>query len=910
MSSNNRSTIIPLDHVISEFIAYPLASKTSFENCIASLDPGMGKKTARLWRGAEKRILHAVPDLSLDLATSMRDRYWFFHPGMEKIRLHEFLENTALECFEVHGDSAIPRGLDYNSDEGGENAYLRSQLRNQSLRWLSFSLPPDLLLGALDNGQGPPSQAVYSSPIFFNHLKEQGFSENHLHVGAAMEFREYWVAVMHALASTDFKENGFRSPGAEFGEGEMLAPWLLRAVTGRYLTALFLYDFFSSSCEYRDFPDYLNRNILPGINRKLGPAGAESLRIALEELCMGAFSRYRPGFSLLRFIYRYITGIPTMRFPNTPENIQQADPIARLVPRQYSEESTPEIYFVYRGISYLRENPKDSYFSALFWQVVRLRAIFYRHIVQRPMTPGLQWFIRMYERIGPGKRCASLELLVKSAIRTCGGGEGLKSLEIRTSPKSTSSRNLKKVRDIVNVMAESGIEDISGSFGPNDPEIGAVFHFPRLRGGGGAPAGLPKAFWMGTEAAPGTIRNSGRAVISNCRYSRYYREKKREAMAFARLIFNFPKCLKVVRGIDLCTDELGVPAWVPAPLLRYLRDAGRVASSHLKNTLGENIPELRVSVHAGEDFVHLLGGLRRVDEAVGYFKLQTGDRIGHGLALGTDPESWARRNGRVCLHIEDRLFDLVWEWTKYSHRQVSYAIGRLAYIEREIARLTERIFGYTIPPYEMEMLTRDLHDEERLRETGYPDYRTIKDNNTPRDERSREHSYYKRLTLLRQYLTDNLIFRLGHEVEWVDVKEEIEVLRNLQKHIREKIASIGIVVEVNPSSNLLIGNLTDFKNHPLWRLNPPGGTGDAPPVSVCIGSDDPITFATNLRQEYALLFESLVAGGLSSSEACNYLNQVRLTGMNSCFTLEVGGIPSSPCDYHVFGLDRGVSFMP
>lgn len=917
--STNRSLSIPLEYMISEFIAYPLTSKTAFEVCITKLDPEMRKETFCLWRGAEKQILHSVPDLTLDQAVSMRDRYWFFRPGGREIPLHEFLRQTARKFFEIQGASAFPLGfiLEQNSDA--------VHSRNQAMRWLSFSLPPDLLLGALgDDGIDPPSEILHECPIFYRHLADHGFSENHLHAGAALEFQEYWVAVLHALAFDIDEKNDFFSPGAEFDEGEMLASWLLRAAIGRYLTALFLHEIvFSPALQENGFSVWLSEILMPRMIEKISISKTELLKIALRELCRGAFSLDRPNFKSLRSVYRRISGM-AMRFPDDPRDIHKTDPISRLVPKRFCEESTPEICFIHRGISYMEKHPGDDLFSTVFWQAVRLRGIFYRHIVQRPMTPGLQWFVRMYARIKPGTKNVGFKLRVKSAAKTCGAEHGLQSLELRTAPDPISSDNLKKAKDAINVM-----EGIS-------PEVGLVFHFPRIRGGGSSEGG-PKAFWSGTEADPRSSMGSSRFALSRCRYSGYYRKTRKMAMGLARVIFNYPRSLNMIRGVDLCTDELGIPSWVLVPHLRYLRDAGRAASRHLKYCAGEKLPELRVSVHAGEDFVHLLGGLRRVDEAVKYFKLQTGDRIGHGLALGLNPEAWAKRYGRVSMYTEDRMFDLVWEWMKYSRNRASFPTDRLAFVETEIKRLTMRIFGYPIDPYRVDELVRDLHDEETLRQSGYPDYRP--DAYRRLDEemlRKPGYSDYRpaanrhihdkregmcqcmpgRGELLCQYLTDHRTFESGHEIEWVDVVNDIEPMKNLQNHVRQKLATVGIVVEVNPTSNLLIGNLTDLKNHPLWRLNPPTGTGDSPPVSVCIGSDDPITFATNLRQEYALLRENLIQGGLSNSEAFDYLDRIRLMGLNSRFTLKKDRIrhdkksPSPPCDYHAFGIDKTVPLMP
>lgn len=756
-------------------------------------------------------------------------------------------------------------------------------------------------------------------------------------MGASLRFPEYWVAVLNALASLEVKADAFKSPGAEFKEGRMMGPWLLRAAMLRYMLALFLYDFFSSFYDAVDFRDYLEKKLLPEIARRQGPTAEESVKIVIRELSGGAITSPSPCYAPLRAIYRELTGLSTMKFPDDPKYLNEVDPISQLTPRRFVEESTPEIHFVYQGVSYLNRRPGDRLFSAMFWQVVRLRGIFYRHIVQRPMTPGLQWFIRMYGRIGAGRTKAGFKLLAKAAANTSGVEHGLRSLEFRTSPDKRSTENLRLVKKMLEVMEELNLkadvwkkrEDSMGF--PTglkvdlikDLEFGVVFHFTKSRGGG-ARKGVPKAFWMGAKADPRVFKNHRKTpILSQCRYSLYYRKKQHEAMGLARTILSFPKSLLVIRGVDICTDELGVPTWVLAPHIRYVREVGEAASNHLKYSLGYKDVELRLSVHAGEDFVHLLGGLRRVDEAMEYYNLRPGDRIGHGLSLGLEPRAWAGRMGRVPMHLEDRLFDLVWEWTKYSRRGVPCTVGRLAFVESEIARLTKRVFHKRETPYKMERFIKDLHREEMLRATGYPDYRPMKSKEIgERENASIDTDYKDRVSFLHEYLTDHRYFESGHEIEWVDVSREVEPLKTLQAYIRENVAKIGIVVEINPTSNLLIGNLTDLENHPLWRLDPPKGNGESPPVSVCIGSDDPITFATNLRWEYALMRESLVAGGLSSSEACNYLDRIRSRGLDSRFTrLRVGDVrpgghwkdrinSSPPCDYYAFGIDRQVRLMP
>ncbi len=120
----------------------------------------------------------------------------------------------------------------------------------------------------------------------------------------------------------------------------------------------------------------------------------------------------------------------------------------------------------------------------------------------------------------------------------------------------------------------------------------------------------------------------------------------------------------------------------------------------------------------------------------------------------------------------------------------------------------------------------------------------------------------------------------------MDCLGEGDRLAALQAGVRRKLGTLGIVVEVNPTSNLLIGNLDDLTAHPLWRLRPPRpADADAPPVGVCIGSDDPVTFNSHLRLEYQCLHDALLLGGLSEDQAQQWLEQARLCSLDHRFSI-------------------------
>ena len=127
------------------------------------------------------------------------------------------------------------------------------------------------------------------------------------------------------------------------------------------------------------------------------------------------------------------------------------------------------------------------------------------------------------------------------------------------------------------------------------------------------------AHWRGSHADPVVspdLHSPSGENPSGYRYARYYNTKRIEALALAWLLRHYPLALELVRGLDVCTDELGVPTWVLVPLLTYVHQAGEVASTAVQRQRGLSLPPLRTTVHAGEDFVHLLTGLRYVDEAI------------------------------------------------------------------------------------------------------------------------------------------------------------------------------------------------------------------------------------------------------------------------------------------------------
>ena len=894
-----RSAGIPIDHIIAEIAAFPVASEAAFrlrptalypvldlDNKPTTLYPILNSdnKTAQLWRAAENILLTSFPGFSIDEVVSARDRIWFRNSAMEReIPLHRFLRGIADSYLRANGPIAFPRLDEDERIEGVRESSVTAGAR-RALRWLLFAIPGDLLLASLKTSSDSPERIEILAPSIYRLLREKGYVEPHLHVGASLDYGLLWNSLMFTIADSNIKPSDFCSPGASLNEGKNFAPLIIRAAICRYV----LSDFLTSLKNDREFLEYLYNGFYKQNIAEMGSSNFSLLLKTLADLESGRENLTNYEFAAMKMLYSKMSQASAIRFPRRIESARRTDPISRFFRRSVDCNRCPEMSFISASLEYLEKSEgkgtQDKHFSTLFWQIVRIRNLFYRHILQRPLTPGLQWFVRFYARTGAARKRIKAETYLEYARCIEGRGCQPRSIEIRTSPDYSISKLLSYVRKIDKIYQawsdETSSRNSSDEDDKNKIEIGLVFHFAKDRGGG-AKYGKPGANWIDSYANP-------QENPAGYRYSRFYQSKLRpKALSLEWLLRRFPVSLEIVRGIDVCADELGVPNWVLTPIFQRIRGAAADGANSLRYQYGLLLPSFRTTVHAGEDFVHLLTGLRYVDQAIEQYGLLEGDRIGHGLSLGVEPKDWATRAGRIPVIMEERLFDLVWEWSWYGKQWCQPDGGRAVYLQREIEKLSERIFALTLTPFDLEKLMQDLCNTSMLGSVGFPEGKSCMCDfeNCNGLRCSGDGGSICRTWLLHRYLTSVSLFQTGRQVMWIDPFNEANVLAVLQSELRRKLGALGIVVEVNPTSNLLIGDLSDLSKHPLWRLRPPTDDGDAPPVSVCIGSDDPVIFGTSLPEEYQSLCDAMILAGLSEEEARQWIDRTRQTGLESRFTL-------------------------
>jgi len=507
------------------------------------------------------------------------------------------------------------------------------------------------------------------------------------------------------------------------------------------------------------------------------------------------------------------------------------------------------------GLDYLRRRATGSHlrrdFARLFWQYVRIRGRTYRYVVQDPGVCGLDWFSQRYLRMTGLRDGMGEGVQLDSALALESRDVRLHSLEVRTSPEARWMRN----RDLCRAVRSATVQGRTFKSDHLPGEIGLVLHFVK-------------------QPIDARGRCHGDPRAHHCRYGSYFRARRQEALAIVGCLRREPKLLRWLRGIDVCNLEISIPSWVIGPLFALVRQETDTIAAHS----GE--PELRATLHAGEEYTRLISGIRQVHEPLEFGTVRRGDRLGHALALGEDARSWAARSPVVVQRVEERLDDLLWELDRYQSGDLPAQAGRLEVVRTEICRLASVIFGAFSPRDERVLLAwrRRMHCWHALQTLRYP---SVAAGTLPI-------SADGAMKLLHAYLTDVGVYARSRQVlEVRPTEDEILVCTAAQRFLRQRLADFDISIEINPTSNLLIGNLRELDHHPIFQLQPLSGVPDdgEAPVRVVLGDDDPVTFSTTLVDEFAYVYFGLLRHGVGTQRAEQWLERVRLNGRRARFTI-------------------------
>lgn len=453
-----------------------------------------------------------------------------------------------------------------------------------------------------------------------------------------------------------------------------------------------------------------------------------------------------------------------------------------------------ECYFYIRTFDYLAKNKGDDTVAGLFHYYLLILGLNNMMLVQQPSLYGFDEF-QKYSM--SGFRWLSESTYNRRFFQLAGNTlDNIRTIEGRFAPKSTFDDNMNLIDTI-----KKGFEiflDSRKVIGKDDtPRLLLVAHFIKL---------------------PDSRNNE---------YVRHgdLRAELRNKTASLSLLHNLRnKYSEIVVGIDAASSEFDTPPEVFAESYRELRTVGY---EHF-------------TFHAGEDFYHILSGLRAIYEAIIFLDLRCGDRIGHAAASGVSVGLWKNNMGeKLLVRKGEYMDDLVFAYHLISTKSKD---GSLLKLLPEIAlRIDEYAYDiyddyYPVSKHIKAWLMR-YEDPEKI--LGRED----------------KQNAIEKLFLRYHYEKTRINYDEIIAVDTYDIFGEDD-LTKLQWLILEYMHDKDLVIETLPTSNVVIGHHHDFSTYHLYNWWKWGKEGHAIPPIV-VGTDDAGIFATNIYNEYCNIFSLL-----------------------------------------------------
>lgn len=347
------------------------------------------------------------------------------------------------------------------------------------------------------------------------------------------------------------------------------------------------------------------------------------------------------------------------------------------------------------------------------------------------------------------------------------------------------------------------------------------------------------------------------------RHNKLRKQVKKQALALYEYRGRGYDSASRVVGIDAANSEIKCRPEVFAQAFRFLR------RHSIDKTIEKHPSSLGFTYHVGEDFYDIVDGLRAVDEVLTYMNFRSNDRLGHALVLGTDVARYYECRGKSIQATRQVLLDnFVWLYVCVASMKgraplCEYLENEARMLFRQIYKSTDVADMFDIRDYYESWLRRgdapessfkDLKTENSLSEWGksalnYEDKEVCRARlNNKAKALYYEYHYNK---AAKEEGRKAVIFHIAHNY----YKEFVTMVDEVRESLLCKIERLHIAIECNPSSNLRIGEMTSYIEHPIFRFNNYGLNTPYPPhdISVSINTDDSGVFATSLEREYALM---------------------------------------------------------
>jgi len=359
------------------------------------------------------------------------------------------------------------------------------------------------------------------------------------------------------------------------------------------------------------------------------------------------------------------------------------------------------------------------------------------------------------------------------------------------------------------------------------------------------------------------------------RHAKLREEIRKQTLAIYKFRNSGLQICKRLTGIDAANSEILCRPEVFSMSFRCLR------SHPIRSIQNNDYPnDLGRTYHVGEDFYSIVDGLRAVDEVIKFLHFNNGDRIGHGLVLGTNIKEYYQRrsfcvNGTLQVIIDDIA------WLYINIERLCPSSKTLEYLRELYEKYFRTLYlGLALPSiytyYQSWLLRGDnpymyqglmpnddravatISKKEEMSNVSISIWQRCSFNYGEDFVNARKNS--EAIMLYSAYHYNKYVKSEGSKPQVLKIsreirKELISCIEQVQERMLSEIEEKHIAIECNPTSNIKIGDFDRYEHHPIFKFNNYGLNTPykSHNISVSINTDDKGVFSTSLEREYALL---------------------------------------------------------
>lgn len=774
---------------------------------------------------------------------------------------------------------------------------------------------PDLyiVMAAVDNGLG--MEALYEqrpyimlSDKLLDKIMRKGLAENHMHFNVGMDYEAVWLYYM---------DLGFLEE--RYGRGNKDENIRLELALFRAVAACYLED-----------GDYGN-----GFDEWIGHGAPDGTREIIYAMAWGIELQELKDELVWKIVWMY-------RSITSNEAVREGDYLLDKVFAQYLEyKVSSEFVLLYRCYHYIVHHEADTFFTRVFLQYIRYKNQFFRKRQEGNVLQGLKYFKKKYNLMRSSAQTVMQKSEAMFEVFRCQAKMGcLRKLEIRVAPdvrqgeleglRGSSAHNmilsalydqiyqilyayrryilecLVGVRETWRLLKKeenrkSIKEDIDWILRESEnihkisiPTLGIIFHFLKFE-----PWEDVSDLYCWQD-----VKEYGEEKMPERMKRRYFVTEI--AVALEKIRSTIPKMDEYLVGVDAASEENTMEPWVFAQAYREMRSRRYTKPVLQEKSSAESfhrIQNVGFTYHVGEEFRHIVSGFRHIDEVLEGFRYKAGDRLGHALALGINVEQWVCDNEVVPIPRLEYLENLLWMWGVNTFGGVTLPI-RLEILENKIMDVVARICSDTgfksdtitvkmlYQAYQKKLLSDHLEILRKICKKNEEEYKVCLTEKYGRNclKDCKVYKQYKKkpreldgidMLLMANYCP--LLIREFEKVIMISVtREEIGLYLKLQEYLVHKVEKKGIYLELNPTSNLAIGDFSQLGSHPIFRLSDLDECNKNH-VMVTVNSDDPAVFNTNVENELAYIYYAANEFGYSKDVVLEWIEHIRQRGMEASF---------------------------